>query len=137
MPRNRSLLAALTGVAIAGCGDTALPTAMPPDFPIGAAVSQESELLALVTPIEDAATRATGALADATAATALHGQLSALSDALRSGDLTGARAALRSATTTYEAYDAAADKSDIPDRAVIELAIELVDGALRERKPRR
>lgn len=133
MVRERFRWFVLACAMLSGCAEVST-TAMAPATPDGGVLAQVAGDVDPVAPLDDAATRATLGLADAATASLLQVQLLAVASAMRAGDVTAARSALRTAQSTYDAYDARATRVDQSDRAVIELALERADATLRPGK---
>lgn len=125
----------LACAALPGCADVP-PTAMVPAAAEAVVLTQVAGSVDPAAPLDDAATRATLGLADPEIASLLQAQILAIASAMRAGDVTTARSALRIAQSTYDAYDASATRSDVSDRTVIELALESADATLRSGKKR-
>lgn len=133
MVHKRSRWFVMAGIMLGGCAE-ALPSAMAPAVPDAGVLAQVAGGVDPAAPLDDAATRATLGLADAATASLLQAQMLAIASAMRAGDVTAARSALRTAQSTYDAYDARANPGDQSDRAVIELALEGADATLRSGK---
>jgi hypothetical protein len=131
MDRKRFRWLVMACATLAGCADVS-PTAMRPEASDAASLAAVGGDIDAAAPLDDAAHRATLGLADAAAASALRSQILAIAAAVRAGDVTTARRALRTAQSTYETYDAKAPRSDASDRSVIELALADADAMLRQ-----
>lgn len=118
---------------LGGCAEVA-PTAMVPTTPDAVVLAQVAGAVDPAAPLDDAATRATLGLSDAATASLLRTQIMAVASAMRAGDGKAARSALRTARSTYDAYDARATRVDQSDRAVIESALEDADATLQASK---